>query len=262
MKNRTLSLVLIIAFAAGLGGYVVLTRFVFPPDAMRPLAQETNSDASAAHMAFEEEARSGMDGLMDVYYPRASDGVSEEMLETFNLRLEKDVLNIENEFIPEAEDALEAAEEDALMVGLNVSYRVPTSTSRLQSVVLDGYQSLGGAHGLPFNRTYIFDTQTGKFLNLEDLFEPNANPLTQLSTFARQELMTREFVRDDPEWVEGGIAPIAENYQNTYISDEGLTVIFGAYQVAPYVAGPQEVTVPWSELEELETGFFPSSEKS
>ncbi len=259
MKPKTLALILVISVLALVGSYVVITQFIFPPEQTNgstspedlPLATSTSS------MIFEEETRSGMDGLIDIYYPRASDGVSDDALETFNTRLEQDIIKIENDFIPEAEDAMEAAEEDSLMIGLNISYRTPSSTGRLQSVILDGYQSLGGAHGLPFNRTYVFDIEDGNFISWKDLFEPNTNPLEQFATYSRKELSTREFVGDDKEWLEEGSAPIADNYQNIFVSDEGLTIIFSAYQVAPYVAGPQEVTIPWSELKGLKAKYAP-----
>jgi hypothetical protein len=42
------------------------------------------------------------------------------------------------------------------------------------------------------------------------------------------------------------------------ILDEGISFIFGQYDVAPYVAGMPEVTLSWAELKQflrLGTGF-------
>ncbi len=43
-----------------------------------------------------------------------------------------------------------------------------------------------------------------------------------------------------------GTAPIAENYQTMWPASDGLHVVFGAYQVAPYAFGQPEIVVPWS----------------
>jgi hypothetical protein len=42
-----------------------------------------------------------------------------------------------------------------------------------------------------------------------------------------------------------------ENYRNWNITPDGLMITFDEYQVAPYAAGPQTVTVPYSELRGL-----------
>ena len=53
------------------------------------------------------------------------------------------------------------------------------------------------------------------------------------------------------ESIESGAGPTAKNYDSWTITKKGLGITFDAYQVGPYVAGPQYVLVPYSALKEL-----------
>ena len=55
----------------------------------------------------------------------------------------------------------------------------------------------------------------------------------------------------DDDWIERGAGPEAENYTSWTIGKKGLGIIFDAYQVAAYAAGPQHVLVPYSALKDL-----------
>ncbi len=48
-----------------------------------------------------------------------------------------------------------------------------------------------------------------------------------------------------------GAQPTPENYGNWNITPDGLLITFDEYQVAAYAAGPQEVVVPYTELQSV-----------
>ncbi|MCZ2121538.1 MAG: RsiV family protein [Anaerolineales bacterium] len=84
-------------------------------------------------------------------------------------------------------------------------------------------------------------------MKLAELF--NADPLPTLAEYCKTELAKREIGFDDV-FLQGA-EPTPDNYRNWNISVEGLVVTFDEYQVAPYAAGPQVVTIPFSVLKEL-----------
>ncbi len=111
-----------------------------------------------------------------------------------------------------------------------------------------GYVS-GMAHPYHLNPTFTYDIEGGKVLALGDLFLPNSDYLTPISKYCAAELSKRDigFTADFTQ----GADPKPENYQNWNITPDGLAIIFSEYQVAPYAAGPQTVTIPYGELKDL-----------
>ena len=55
----------------------------------------------------------------------------------------------------------------------------------------------------------------------------------------------------DAESIETGAGAKAENYKSWNITKQGIFITFDSYQVAPYVAGPQEVTIPFTEIKNI-----------
>ena len=103
------------------------------------------------------------------------------------------------------------------------------------------YSETGGAHGLAVTKTFSF-TKTGQQIKLADLFTNDERGLGIIADVVNKELMKRDFA--DQKWINEGASPVAENYQNFIIEEAGVTFIFDQYQVAPYAAGIQRVTVP------------------
>ena len=50
------------------------------------------------------------------------------------------------------------------------------------------------------------------------------------------------------EIINSGTAPQADNFRVFFPSEAGFKILFNEYQVAPYVAGPQEIVIPYSAL--------------
>jgi len=60
------------------------------------------------------------------------------------------------------------------------------------------------------------------------------------------------------EWVREGAGPNAGNYRNFYLTDKGLVIYFGQYQVAPYAAGTVEVPIKYEKLSDGYSDYFKS----
>ncbi|HXF86296.1 MAG TPA: DUF3298 domain-containing protein [Anaerolineales bacterium] len=104
----------------------------------------------------------------------------------------------------------------------------------------------GAAHPYHYSTTLNYDLEQGGKLSFDQLFLPDANYLEVISSYCIAELSKRDI--GFYAGFEQGAEPIAENYRNWNISNEGLMITFDEYQVAPYAAGPQIVIVPYPVL--------------
>lgn len=112
---------------------------------------------------------------------------------------------------------------------------------------MEGMQA-GRAHPYHQHEVFNFDLNTGKLLSLKDLFKPRKNYLKIFSAYSKQQLSTK---LTDKFMIDDGTAPNEKNYQNWNLEEDGILITFDEYQVAPYVAGAQEVTVPYSLLKNI-----------
>jgi len=132
---------------------------------------------------------------------------------------------------------------------LEANYTLLSQIEDLWSFKFDfHFYSDGAAHPGSYSITLNYDLAQGRELALADLFTPNSNYLEAISRYCIAELGKQEFF--DGAFTEGA-QPTLENYRNWNITPDGLMITFDEYQVAPYAAGPQMVTVPYSELRGL-----------
>lgn len=128
---------------------------------------------------------------------------------------------------------------------LDISYTEPFKSKHVQVVYCVGSSFEGGAHPAPFMASFVVDTVSGQALGLADLFQ--GDYLQALSAYARTELAKRD-ISSEADWIAKGTEPKPENFGVAYPTQKGFMLVFPPYQVAPYVAGPQEVLVPWQAL--------------
>ena len=111
-----------------------------------------------------------------------------------------------------------------------------------------------GGTGNSFVVGYIFDRRIGAELTIADLFVDDSY-LVRLSTLSREALgerISKEELASDPEWVESGTAPTAENFDNILLLADGTILVrFDKYQVAAGVEGVVEVVLPLDEIADL-----------
>ncbi len=100
-------------------------------------------------------------------------------------------------------------------------------------------QYTGGAHGMTIFSGVNFDRTTGKRLTQQDAFRMIGMNVQQVSASASAQL--KEKLGADVFFEEGADTN-PENYSSFLVSKDKVTFIFQQYQVAPYAAGPQEVS--------------------
>lgn len=128
----------------------------------------------------------------------------------------------------------------------DVKYELVSPAGNVYSIRLEtlGYVS-GAAHPYQIHYAFNFDLERGKDVALSDLFLSGADFLGTLSKYCAAQLSTRDIDFKD---FSQGADPTPDNYKVWNIAPEGLLITFDEYQVAPYAAGAQTVTVPYSLL--------------
>jgi hypothetical protein len=106
----------------------------------------------------------------------------------------------------------------------------------------------GSAHPGTHTRVVNYDLEGGTDLDLSQLFKPGSEYLQMLANYCIAQLKTRQI---DFQANSVGAEPTVQNYSNWNITPSGLLITFDEYQVAAYAAGPQLVTVPYSELQSI-----------
>ena len=127
---------------------------------------------------------------------------------------------------------------------LEVSYEEYAFSDSVRSILftVGGYS--GGAHPYSYYQAFTFDLVGQRQILLMDLFQPGSDPIAVISPMVQADLMTQMVDFADPQEIENGTGTNPDNYQRFALTEEALTFFFDAYQVAPYAAGPFEVSIP------------------
>jgi Protein of unknown function (DUF3298) len=112
-----------------------------------------------------------------------------------------------------------------------------------ESLVLEEHADYGGAHGVTFYDALNYDLGKKAPITYDTLFKPGTDPVAVLDPIVKAEFEKR---------LEG--APIDDNingaktYQNFALTDDAVIVFIGQGDWAFEAAGPQQFSVPRSEL--------------
>lgn len=120
----------------------------------------------------------------------------------------------------------------------------------LLSISAEGYTYYGGVHPNSYSRAWNFDLTTGKFLTADDLADESSR-YGDASTFQRA-----IYWQMLNEVEEKHMADVYFSDYDSYLHDfptfatlnfteDGLTVTFDQYIIAPYAVGPQEFQIPY-----------------
>jgi len=109
------------------------------------------------------------------------------------------------------------------------------------------YFSVGAAHPAHVYESLNFDLKTGeRITKLSTLLTGD-----YLNVVSKESIkLLKQKMEDyaDNDTIARGAGPKEENFEVFFPTSEGLRIIFNEYQVAAYVAGPQEITIPYSAL--------------
>lgn len=134
---------------------------------------------------------------------------------------------------------------------MDVRYAVwPALGGRVASVKLHTTVFTGGAHPNNWPETWVFDLGDGEPLYLDEIFVNERDALIAIAPMVRKVLTASLGQMNQPDMLEDGTTPTVDNYEDYILTDEGVAFFFAPYQVAPYAAGEQSVTIPYAVLKD------------
>lgn len=139
---------------------------------------------------------------------------------------------------------------DTRKESLMISYEEVRSDATVSYAYIIHLDTLG-AHPNTFYRTFTFDLATGEELKIEDLFVSRSGYLARLSAIAEFELSKSLGEFANLEYIRQGVGEDPINFQSYVLDGDALVLIFPPYQVAPYAAGTQSVSIPRTQLAEI-----------
>lgn len=126
---------------------------------------------------------------------------------------------------------------------LESKYEVLYNGEQLFCVEQLGYLYTGGAHGATLYDVAAFDINTGKKLQLSDMFRPGSDYLARINKSVAAQVAQKPEMFYAPVEVKDG--------DSFYINGSALVITYPPYEVAPYAAGIIKFNVPLNELADI-----------
>ena len=139
---------------------------------------------------------------------------------------------------------------DGLGAYLELNITMATDSADFLTYEVAGYDYTGGAHGMPFFYGVTFDKEDGTKLGW-DIFADT----TQLAPIIKKHI---EEYFNETDGAESDLEEclfdgVYDNFPLPYLepwfAPTGVKFVYSAYEIAPYVAGMPECTVPYKEVE-------------
>ncbi len=186
-----------------------------------------------------KETRKGYD--IDISYPRFGSATIDRQLETW-------ARGVAKEF---ADSARESTGEPNPWA-TEVSYEITRNDAQMIVVSFQTYSYSGGAHPNTSSDTFNFLLPDGRRLEIAELFSPEGiQRISDISIAKLKQDMAGPDGMSDMDWIRRGAGPNARNFTSFELLPRLLHITFDAYQVAAYAAGPQEVSIPLSNLRDV-----------
>lgn len=117
-----------------------------------------------------------------------------------------------------------------------------------QSVVLQNYENIGGAHPETSFKAFNWDQAYRKPITYDTLWQPGADPLKVIFPIVVSELQKQT---GQPVFVDPTTGMDPASYQDFAITDDGVIFFFSQGQLLPESAGATQVLVPRAAIDQL-----------
>ncbi len=216
------------------------TEIPTDPPTTVPTAIPTD-ESTPADFAVASASETAYDGNLSLFYPVFSgeNPIADEAVNEF--------------FRARALDSAEGyeamlAEEDewGTQFTLEYNFSIEYAHGSVASVLISIEEFYGGVHPSTQYLGYTVSLAgDGALLSVEDMFEADAHEVREIVLDeVRAQLGDREDLYDDA----ADAAEESLNFEYSYLSEEGLVVVYQHYELGPYVAGPQFFTISYEKL--------------
>ncbi|MEM9887495.1 MAG: DUF3298 and DUF4163 domain-containing protein [Bacteroidota bacterium] len=130
--------------------------------------------------------------------------------------------------------------------------KVLTNTSKVLCIKTTFYNFTGGAHGLYGTVYNNYQPKTGKKITLEQLIAPNV--MEEFLEIAEEFFRKDMAIASQEDLGEAGYDFRNDQFyvpNNFGLLPDGVVFTYGLYEIASYVQGEQEFSIPYNVLEEL-----------
>lgn len=127
-------------------------------------------------------------------------------------------------------------------------YQITFLNEQYLSILAKGYEYAGGAHGMPFWTSLIFDLETGEQVKGKSLFAVSEEQFGEIKLEAYRELIEQS---EEGTYGEDALSVVENSIDfdsGYYLTENGVTFYYDPYALAPYAAGFVEATVPYEKL--------------
>lgn len=131
---------------------------------------------------------------------------------------------------------------------LEIGYEMTYLDESKVCLLLSGYEYSGGAHGMPFRKSLIYDLESGERLDAEDLFDVGEDEFSAAFIAAFETCMAESedgFWADAMDYVKEGASFENEDF---YLTESGTVFYFEPYVLASYASGYIEAEVPYDKV--------------
>lgn len=135
---------------------------------------------------------------------------------------------------------------------LERNVQVIYNTNALLTLLFEEFGSTGGAHPFNGSRFIVLNLTDGNQVTLDDLMNPGyeaaLNVEGEKAFREARQLAEHSSLEEDGFTFVNNAFVLNDNYG---VNKEGLSFIFNSYEVAPYVMGPSEFTIPYEDIRSL-----------
>ncbi|HET9055741.1 MAG TPA: TIR domain-containing protein [Chitinophagaceae bacterium] len=194
---------------------------------------------------------------IDIVYPKFVD-VNNEDLRLLNTYIEYLAFKSYNGFIlPFGNGLFEDSTSDDYEFPdneLQLSYKIELLTKDFISYTIFTYSYTGGAHGLYGTSGYNYRLNPLFEFNLETFFDHKTEILKSLQIICKEKLLKKakeefEIEREEDFFLfRNPLEPKWETFNNFYLKQDSIVIIFSIYQLTAYVYGQHEVEITFDEI--------------
>lgn len=117
---------------------------------------------------------------------------------------------------------------------------------RFETFEINAYVFTGGAHGMPFNEYFIFDSQTKKQVKLADMLLKNQKPRFEALAHKAYQAWIKTLDEDVESYEQSWPFTLSDNVT---LTDKGIDIGYQHYEIAPYAYGMPVLSIPYSQLQ-------------
>lgn len=130
--------------------------------------------------------------------------------------------------------------EDFYPIYVNINYEIKHLSDKFASFVINKSETLASAYNIGYY--YNIDLETGRILNLQDIFGSDYQKIIADDIDKQISKMDKDF--QDALLIDGSVIDYIDEFQEFYINDEGqIVIVFPKYEISVGALGTLEFVI-------------------